>query len=135
MTDVHTEIMQLERYNEILNWIHSNFSQENFLIDTIEEKITELQNKLPSEYAIECSDNPDFILVTDSPMGTDESGTKRTRRDIMLNPFVYLILIAASRAISNNVLNEININKKVCSNCQKLNPNEAKHCLECGTKF
>jgi hypothetical protein len=61
--------MQLERYNEILNWIHSNFSQENFLIDTIEEKIAELQNKLPSEYTIECSDSPDFILVSDSPMG------------------------------------------------------------------
>ena len=45
--------MQLERYNEIINWIHSNFSQENFLIDTIEKKITELQNKLPSEYTIE----------------------------------------------------------------------------------
>ncbi|HMG39496.1 MAG TPA: zinc ribbon domain-containing protein [Nitrososphaeraceae archaeon] len=127
--------MQLERYNEIINWIHSNFSQENFLIDTIEKKITELQNKLPSEYTIECSDSPDFILVNDSPMDTDESGTKRTRRDIMLNPFVYLILIAASKAISDNVLNEVNKNKKVCSNCQKENPNEAKHCMECGNKF
>jgi len=68
-------------------------------------------------------------------MDTDESGTKRTRRDIMLNPFVYLILIAASKAISDNVLNEVNKNKKVCSNCQKENPNEAKHCMECGNKF
>ena len=33
------------------------------------------------------------------------------------------------------LVNEVNKNKKVCSNCQKENPNEAKHCMECGNKL
>ena len=32
-------------------------------------------------------------------------------------------------------MKELNKDKKVCSNCQKENPKEAIHCMECGTKF
>jgi ribosomal protein L40E len=45
----------------------------------------------------------------------------------------YLIkqLVLTDNAMINESIKDI----KICSNCQKENPQEAKHCMECGSKF
>lgn len=122
--------MDENRYHEIVDWMQNNYPDEKFLWEKTMDKVVELFSKLPSDIWAEFSEHPTFVITKERPEGN------HLPKDAMLNPFFYLILMAASKTIYEIVLNDINKKDlKICSNCKKENPNDAKYCMDCGKGF
>lgn len=122
-----TVVMNEKRYHEIVDWMQSNYPDEKFLWEKTMDKVVELFSKLPDDIWAEFSEHPTFVITKEGTAGD------YFHKDALLNPFFYLILMAASKTIYEIVMN--NINKKdlkICSNCKKENPNDARYCVDCG---
>ena len=89
--------MEFDKYKEITKWLNDNFRTTDYLKDRITNDIARLFESLPPDYLIECTQNPNFIMVNDSDSKAPEGGI---RRDLIINPFFYMILVLC---MSNNL--------------------------------
>ena len=100
--------------------------------DNIADYFEKVFRKLPSEYLMEYANNPNLVIVNES-VNLDTKGPHKI--ETLLNPFFTMFIVLSCKATYDAIMKELNKDKKVCSNCQKENPKEAIHCMECGTKF
>lgn len=125
--------MELEKYNEITKWFNDNFKEEQFLKKIILDNYDKIFQKLPDDYLMEYVNNPELVIVNE---GAEPSGSNEPHKiETLLNPFFSMFIILSCKATYDAIMKEINKHKKICSDCKKENPNEAKHCMECGSKF
>ncbi|CAN5448807.1 hypothetical protein BH18THE1_BH18THE1_11760 [soil metagenome] len=124
--------MDPEKYKQITKWFNDNFEDEVYLKGIIANYFEKVFRKLPSEYLMEYADNPNLVIVNES---VNLDSKEPHKIETLLNPFFTMFIVLSCKATYDTIMKEINKDKKVCSNCLKENPNEAKHCMECGTKF
>jgi len=123
--------MELDRYKEISRWFNETFPEGPFLKEKILDKFTEIYQKLPKDYYLDYKDNPNFVLINKI---MDES-TGETKIETMVNPFFLMFVTLSCKATYDAVIRDLNKDNKICSDCKKENPKEAKHCMECGKLF
>jgi ribosomal protein L40E len=125
--------MELEKYKEITKWFHDNFEEEQPLNKMIIDYYDKVFQKLPSDYMMEYVNNPELVLVNEEVEASDSNEPQKVQT--LLNPFFSMFIVLSCKATYDAVMREINKDKKICSDCKKENPNEAKYCMECGSKF
>lgn len=55
--------MELEKHEEIVKWIQDNFPQDKFFRESIVEDLAQFFEKLPDDYLMEYTENPNSLLL------------------------------------------------------------------------
>lgn len=117
---------------EFREFLFKNFPLETIFISEITKQVNDLYQKLPTHPNFTAGQIKDMKFQVIKRPETDYA-------EIQLSMDSMLFLGAMAKAISNvfvsDVLPNVILQTKACSNCNSKNVLKAKYCLECGEPF